>query len=69
MAKNKQVDLTAFTKTELTTRQRRVITLHAAELRRILGLDAKARLTVHVPGGGDWSNIDLSLVEETEFAA
>lgn len=48
-----------------TVRERREMNLTGADLRKALGLSDKARITVHVPGGGDWSNCDLDLDDYT----
>lgn len=48
-----------------TVRERREMNLTGADLRKALGLSDKVRITVHVPGGGDWSNTDLDLDDDT----
>lgn len=35
--------------------------LNASDIRDAFGLPDNARVSVHVPGGGDWSNCDLCL--------
>lgn len=48
-----------------TSRYRREVKLTGAELREALGLTDRTQITVHVPGGGDWSNTDLDLDDVT----
>lgn len=57
------VDLTADLKTETktTTTSKHSLELSGADIKRHLGLPSNARIEVRVPGGGDWSNMDLDL--------
>lgn len=52
-------------KTTITTQKRRVYT--AEDLRKHLKLPRGAKLFVHVPGGGDWSSMDLEIGVETNL--
>jgi hypothetical protein len=38
--------------------------LTGKDIRQLLGLNSNVKITVHVPGGGDWSNTDLDLDDE-----
>jgi hypothetical protein len=49
------------TATTVTTRTVQKMSYTAEELCQALDLPPNARLTVHVPGGGDWSDEDLQL--------
>jgi len=51
------------TTTVLTTTE---IRISAAEIIEKFGLPAGTILTVHVPGGGDWSNEDLELDDRNQ---
>ncbi|UFK26730.1 hypothetical protein [Roseobacter phage RDJL6] len=49
------------TETKTTTVKSHSIELSGAAIKRHLGIPNNARITVAVPGGGDWSNMDLDL--------
>ena len=52
---SKQTHLAEVTTTEYTRE----------DLQTLLGLPADAEIFVHVPGGGDWSNMDLDIDEHS----
>lgn len=47
--------------TETTSTHRHEAHLNGKQLRSILGLPCNARISVAVPGGGDWSHTTLDL--------
>lgn len=55
------------TETDIVRRHCRVIT--AGEIRKAFGLPANAEIVVTVPGGGDWSNADLEIDQDTALVA
>jgi hypothetical protein len=44
--------------------ERNEVHLTGKDIRKLLGLSDSTTVSVHVPGGGDWSNMDLDLDDE-----
>jgi hypothetical protein len=49
------------TKVSTTTTTDYSLELSGDDIRRLLGIPPDARVSVHIPGGGDWSNQALDL--------
>ena len=43
------------------------LNLSGADIRKILDLPLNAKVTVQIPGGGDWSNQELNINDEHTF--
>lgn len=52
-------------KTTTVTSTTTTITYGAKELRNLLGIPERAEVFVDVPGGGDWSNMQLDICADT----